>query len=75
MLISSCPKNEVKVGKLLIIPSCTCNFVSKLLQGGKNMVAFCSTLQKRSLIVSTVCRSQNRICNANQGKENDILNS
>ena len=38
--------NEVKVGKLPIIASYTCNFISKLLQGGKNMVAFCSTEQK-----------------------------
>ena len=38
--------NEVKVGKLPIIASYTCNFISELLQGGKNMVAFCSTEQK-----------------------------
>ena len=38
--------NEVKVGKLPIIASCTCNFVSELVQGGKNMVAFCSAVEK-----------------------------
>ena len=38
--------DEVKVGKLPIIASYTCNFISKLLQGGKNMVAFCTTVQK-----------------------------
>ena len=32
--------NQVKVGKLPIIASYTCNFISKLLQGDKNMVAF-----------------------------------
>ena len=38
--ISSCSVNEVKVGKLPIISRYTCNFISKLLQGGKNMVVF-----------------------------------
>ena len=38
--------NEVKVGKLPIIASYTCNFISKLLQGGKNIMAFCSAVQK-----------------------------
>ena len=46
LLISSCSVNEVKVGKLLIIATYTCNFVSKLLQGGKNVVVFCSTVPK-----------------------------
>ena len=73
MLISSCPKNEVKVGKLLIIAGYTCSFISKLLQRDKNIVTFCSTLLKSSLIVSIVCRSQNRICNASQRKETEIL--
>ena len=38
--------NEVEVGKLPIIDSSTSHFISKLLQGGKDMVAFCSTVQK-----------------------------
>ena len=37
--------SEVKYGKLRIIASYNCNFISKLLQGGKSMVAFCSTVQ------------------------------
>ena len=37
--------SEVKYGKLRIIASYTCNFISKSLQGGKSMVAFCSTVQ------------------------------
>ena len=46
LLISICPVNEVKVEKLPIIARYTCNSISKLLQGGKNMVTFCSTVQK-----------------------------
>ena len=41
--------NEVKVGKLPILyiaASYTCNFVSKLFQGGKNMVALSSVVHK-----------------------------
>ena len=42
LLISSVyyVRNEVQVGKLPIIASYTGNFISKLLQGNKNMVAF-----------------------------------
>ena len=46
--------NEYKVEKLPIIASYTCNFISKLLQGGKNMMAFCTTIQRLPLIV--LCR-------------------
>ena len=46
LLISSCPMNQIKVGKLAIIASNTCNFISKLLQGTKIMVVSCSTVQK-----------------------------
>ena len=45
--------NEIKVGKLPIT-SYTCNFISKLLQGTKNMVPFCSTVPRLPLIV--LCR-------------------
>ena len=38
--------NQIKVGKLAIIASNTCNFISKLLQGTKIMVVSCSTVQK-----------------------------
>ena len=37
--------SEVKYGKLRIIASYTCNFISNSLQGGKSMVDFCSTVQ------------------------------
>ena len=43
--------NEVKDGKLPIIASYTCNFISKLLQGGKNIAILCSTVQRLSVIV------------------------
>ena len=39
-------EKDVKIEKLYIIDSYTCNFISKLLQGGRNMVAFCTTVQK-----------------------------
>ena len=66
--------NEVKVGKLSIIASYTCTFISKLLQRGKNMVGFCSTSARCFVLeVSTVSRFQNRICIANQEKQNKIL--
>ena len=70
--------NEVKVGKA----SHTCNFISKLLQGGKNIVAFCSTVRRLSLIVlcwKTLGRFQNRICivsiiiSSDQERESKIL--
>ena len=38
--------DKVKVAKIGIIASYTCHFISKLLQGDKSMVAFCSTVQK-----------------------------
>ena len=45
--ISSCPINEVKVVKLTIIALLILTqFISKLIQSGKNMVAFGSTVQK-----------------------------
>ena len=37
---------EVKVEKLPTIASCTCSFIAKLLQVGKDVVAFCLTVQK-----------------------------
>ena len=43
--------NEVKVEKLSIIASYTCNFISELLQLGKSIVAFCSTVQRIPQIV------------------------
>ena len=68
---------EVKIGKLSIIASYTCNFISQLFHGGKNMAAFCSTVWKLHwlfvLEVSTVTRFQNIICTANPEKENKIL--
>ena len=50
--LSSLAMNEVasyiNVRKLpiLYLAIATCNFISKLLQGGKNMVAFCLNVQK-----------------------------
>ena len=41
--------NEVKAGKLPITASYACNCISKLVQVGKNMVAFCSTVQTSRL--------------------------
>ena len=43
--------NEVKVGKLPITASYTCNYLSKLVQGGKNMVDFGSTVQTSRLYI------------------------
>ena len=43
--------NEIIVEKLPTIASYTCDFISKLLQSGKNMVYFCPTLQRLPLIV------------------------
>ena len=61
--------NEVNVRKLptYIIAIYTCNFISKLPQGGKSVVAFCLTVQKfhRSFCVGSLdCESrfQNGIC-------------
>ena len=61
--------NEVNVRKLsnYIIVSYTCNFISKLLEGDKNMMAFCLTVQKfhRLFCVGSLhCESrfQNGIC-------------
>ena len=42
--------NKVKVSYLPVTASYTFNFISKVLQGGKNMVAFYSTLQRLPLI-------------------------
>ena len=60
--------NKLKSEKLPIMGSYTSfNFISKFLQGIKYMIAFCSTVQKCSMVffeleVSTVGRFQNRIC-------------
>ena len=57
--------NEVKVGKLSIIASYTCNFISKLLQGGKNM--FCVGRPN-----CECSRFQNTVCSPHQEKEKNI---
>ena len=43
--------NEVKVGKLPIIASYTCNFISKLLQGGQKHGGFLDNCTKIPLIL------------------------
>ena len=76
--------NEVKVGKLPIIASYTCNFISKFLQGGQKYGGFLLNCTKIPLLsknstacfvleVSTMSRFQNRICIASQEKENRII--
>ena len=60
--------NEYKVEKIPIIAWYTCNFISKLLQGDKNMVVFWKTIQRHPLIVcveslSLVGKFQNKISN------------
>ena len=65
--------NKLKSEKLPIMGSYTSfNFISKFLQGIKYMIAFCSTVQKLSMVffeleVSTVARFQNRICTTYEG--------
>ena len=65
--------NKLKSEKLPIMGSYTSfNFISKFLQGIKYMIAFCSTVQKLSMVffeleVSTVGRFQNRICTTYEG--------
>ena len=65
--------NKLKSEKLPIMGSYTSfNFISKFLQGIKYMIAFCSTVQKLSMVffeleVSTVDRFQNRICTTYEG--------
>ena len=51
LLISTCSMNEVKVGKLPIIASYTCNFTSQLLQEGQTYGGFLLNCAKISLIV------------------------
>ena len=77
--------NKLKSEKLPIMGSYTSfNFISKFLQGIKYMIAFCSTVQKLSMVffeleVSTVGRFQNRVCtgsvitSVDQEKESKIL--
>ena len=69
VVYSTLATNEVDVRKLptYIIASYTYNFISKLLQGGKNMVVFCLTVQKFHTLFcvgSLDCESrfQNGIC-------------
>ena len=61
---------EIKVGKLYL------QFISKLFQGGKNMVVFLLKYMKTDcfvLEVSTVGRFQTIITSAGQEKENKVL--
>ena len=62
-LVSSCPVNEVKVGKLPIIASYTCKFISKLVQGTKIWSLFAELYKNPTdffvMEVSTVSRFQN----------------
>ena len=81
MLISckysvSCPRNKVKFGKWPIIVNYNCNFVLKVLQRGKYVLVFCSTVQSPFdclvLEVSNASRFENRICIPSQEKEKKI---
>ena len=74
LFICSCQMNEEKFDKLLII---AINFVSKLIQGDKNMVFFAQLYENSTdcfvLEVLTMSSFQNRICIEIQEKENKIL--
>ena len=73
--------NEVKVGKLPIIVSYTCNFISKLLQGGAKIWWLFAQLYKNPTdcfvldgpTVSVVPRFQNRVCSPHQEKERNMV--
>ena len=71
----NCPINAVKVGKLPIA-NYNCIFISKLLQSGRNMVAFCSIVQNFHCLFCAAClavnRFKNRFCIAYQEKEKYI---
>ena len=73
--------NEVKVGKLPNIVSYTCNFISKLLQGGQKYGGFlhnCINIPLHCFVldgptVSVVPRFQNRVCSPHQEKERNMV--
>ena len=48
--VFNCPINIAKVSKLPNIATCACNFISKLLKGGTNMVAVFSNARQRYFV-------------------------
>ena len=64
LLISSCPVNEVKVGKIPTIASYTCNFFQNYFKGAKIWWLFAQLYKNPTdcfvLEVSTVSRFQNQ---------------